>query len=56
MNLDNVFYFKNIVDTYYPDEDRPPVDIQQVVSVVKRDIQKLSDADFIEVIIKLLYS
>lgn len=51
MNLDNVFYFKNIVDTYYPDEDRPPVDIQQVVSVVKRDIQKLSDADFIEVII-----
>ena len=51
MNLDNVFFFKNIVDSYYPDEDRPPVDIQEVVSVVQKDITRLSDEDFIEVII-----
>jgi len=51
MNLSNVFYFKNIVDRYYPDEDRPPVDIQSVVNVVQRDIQRLSDEDFSEVII-----
>ena len=51
MNLKNVFYFKNIVDSYYPDEDRPPVDIQTVVELVKTDIKSLSDTDFIEVII-----
>ncbi len=51
MNLENVFYFKNIVDSYYPDEDRPPVDIQEVVSFVQEDITRLSDEDFIEVII-----
>lgn len=50
MKLSNVFYFKNIVDCYYPDENRPAVDIQSVVAVVKEDIKKLSDADFIEVI------
>jgi hypothetical protein len=50
MELSNVFYFKNIVDRYYPDEDRPAVDIQSVVAVIKEDIKKLSDADFIEVI------
>lgn len=50
MKLSNVFYFKNIVDHYYPDEDRPAVDIQAVVSVVKEDIKKLSDEDFVEVI------
>lgn len=50
MKLSNVFYFKNIVDRYYPDEDRSAVDIQSVVAVVKEDIRKLSDADFIEVI------
>ena len=50
MELSNIFYFKNFVDRYYPDEDRPAVDIQAVVSVVKEDIKKLTDADFIEVI------
>lgn len=50
MKLSNVFYFKNIVDHYYPDENRPAVDIQSVVAVVKEDIKKLTDADFIEVI------
>lgn len=50
MKLSNVFYFKNIVDRYYPDENRPAVDIQSVVTVVKDDIKKLSDEDFIEVI------
>ena len=50
MKLSNVFYFKNIVDGYYPDENRPAVDIQSVVAIVKEDIKKLSDADFIEVI------
>lgn len=50
MKLSNVFYFKNIVDRYYPDENRPAVDIQSVVAVVKEDIKKLSDEDFIEVI------
>lgn len=51
MNLENVFYFKNIVDSYYPDEDRPAVDIQSVVDKVKEDIKSLSDEDFSEVII-----
>ena len=46
MKLSNVFYFKNIVDRYYPDENRPAVDIQSVVAVVKEDIKKLSDEDF----------
>lgn len=50
MKLSNVFYFKNIVDRYYPDEDRPAVDIQAVVTTVKEDIKTLSDEDFIEVI------
>lgn len=50
MKLSNVFYFKNIVDRYYPDENRPAVDIQSVVAVIKEDIKKLSDEDFIEVI------
>ena len=50
MELSNVFYFKNIVDRYYPDENRPAVDIQSVVAEVKEDIKKLSDTDFIEVI------
>ena len=50
MNLSNIFYFKNIVDRYYPDENRPAVDIQRVVAVVREDIKKLPDNDFIEVI------
>ena len=50
MKLSNIFYFKNIVDRYYPDEDRPAVDIQGVVDVVMRDIQRLNDEDFCEVI------
>ena len=37
MELSNVFYFKNIVDRYYPDENRPAVDIQSVVAEVKED-------------------
>lgn len=51
MNLDNVFYFKKIVDRLYPDEDRPAVDIQRVVDDVKERIKGLSDSDFTEVII-----
>ena len=51
MKLSNVFYFKNIVDCYYPDENRPAADVQAVVSKVKEDIKKLPDEDFIEVII-----
>ena len=51
MKLSNVFYFKDIVDKKYPDENRPAVDIQAVVTEVQRDIQRLSDDDFIEVII-----
>lgn len=50
MNLANVFYFKNIVDSYYPDENRDPVDIQKVVQKVQREIQTLSDIDFCETI------
>lgn len=50
MNLNNVFYFKNIVDQQYPDENRPAVDIQAVVDTVREDIKSLSDADFSEVI------
>ena len=49
MNLSNVFYFKNIVDYYYPDENGPNVNITSVVSAVKENIQRLSDHDFIEV-------
>ena len=51
MNKNNVFYFKKIVDDVYPDENRPPVDIQAVVSSVKEKIKQLDDNDFIEVII-----
>lgn len=51
MKLSNVFYFKNIVDQYYPDENRTAVDIQKVVAVVQKEIQKLNDDDFIEAII-----
>jgi len=51
MKKENVFYFKNIVDSHYPDENRPAVDIQSVVDSVKNDIVSLSDDDFIEVII-----
>ena len=50
MNLNNVFYFKNIVDRCYPDENRPAVDIQAVVNHVSEEIQLLNDEDFIEVI------
>lgn len=51
MKLSNVFYFKNIVDGYYPDENRNSIDTKSVVQVVQDDIKKLSDDDFCEVII-----
>lgn len=51
MKLSNIFYFKNIVDSYYPDEKRPAVDIQQVVGRICENIKDLSDEDFIEIII-----
>lgn len=51
MNLNNVFYFKNIVDLQYPDENRAAVDIQQVVNNEKENIQKLDDSAFSEVMI-----
>ncbi|MBT8903437.1 HindIII family type II restriction endonuclease [Lactobacillus delbrueckii subsp. bulgaricus] len=51
MNLNNVFYFKNIVDAIYPDENRDAVDIQKVVARVKENIKSLSDNDFSEVMI-----
>lgn len=51
MKLSSVFYFKNIVDLYYPDENRNPVNIQAVVQRVQEDIKGLSDNDFCEVII-----
>ena len=51
MNLHNVFYFKEIVDRLYPDEDRPAVDIQSIVEEEKARIMRLSDDDFIEVMI-----
>lgn len=51
MNKNNVFYFKKKVDDIYPDENRPPVDIQNVVCSVMTDIRSISDDDFIETII-----
>lgn len=51
MNIDNVFYFKRIVDKKYPDEDRPAINIQTVVDREKERIKKLNDSDFIEVMI-----
>ncbi len=51
MNLKNVFYFKQIVDELYPDEDRPSVDTQTVVESVRHNIKDLSDNDFSEVLI-----
>jgi len=50
MNLSNIFYFKNIVDSYYPDENRSPVVTQSVVRKVQESIKSLSDDDFCEVI------
>ena len=55
MNLDNVFYFKKIVDALYPDEDRPAVDIQSVVDEVKENVKNLNDTDFSEVIIRCVH-
>lgn len=49
MKSSNIFYFKNIVDHYYPDENRPAVNIQSVVDEVKVSISTISDRDFIEV-------
>ena len=51
MNLDNVFYFKKIVDRIYPDEDRAAADIQVVVLQVENSLKTLSDDQFIEVMI-----
>lgn len=51
MNLSNVFYFKDIVDSVYPDENRAAVDIQAIVNELRESIQELSDDDFSEVII-----
>lgn len=51
MKLSNIFYFKNIVDSYYPDEKRPAVVMQQVVGRIRENIKDLSDEDFIEIII-----
>lgn len=54
MNLSNVFYFKNIVDGYYPDE-KPKVKIKSIVAKVKNEIRNLSDSDFIEVMTSFLF-
>lgn len=51
MKTSNIFYFKNIVDFYYPNEDSPTQEIKKVVIYVKENIKQLSDADFIEVLI-----
>jgi hypothetical protein len=51
MNLDNIFYFKNIVDAKYPTGKEKPVDISSVVEEVNSDINKFSDEEFIEIMI-----
>lgn len=51
MNLDNVFYFKKIVDQIYPNEERAAADIQAVVQQVENSLKTLSDDQFIEVMI-----
>lgn len=51
MKISNVFYFKNIVDEIYPDENRPPVEIASVVSKVKDSLYSLTDSDFCEIMI-----
>jgi len=51
MNLNNIFYFKKIVDKYYPDENRNPVEIQKIAVEVKHTIKELTDDDFIEMLI-----
>lgn len=51
MKRSNIFYFKNIVDSYYPDENCSPVNIQSVVRRVQVKIKTLSDEDFCEMMI-----
>ncbi len=51
MNLDNVFYFKKIVDQNYPNANSSAVKIQPIVESTKKDLQKISDEDFCEIII-----
>lgn len=51
MNLNYVFYFKNIVDKKYFNEEQITVNIKEVVIEVGEIIQQLSDEDFIEVMI-----
>jgi hypothetical protein len=51
MKKENIFYLKNIVDFYYPDENRSAVDIQSIVNIIRMEIQNFSDDDFSEIII-----
>ena len=39
MDSKNVFYFKNIVDSYYPTEEETVV-TQEVVNAIREDIKK----------------
>ena len=45
VNLQNVFYFKNIVDAIYPDEDRAPVEIQPIVETEKEKIRIMENRE-----------
>lgn len=49
-NLDNIFFFKKIVDLRYPQEEGITVVIEEVVNEVREMLSKLSDEDFSEVI------
>ncbi|WP_028130620.1 HindIII family type II restriction endonuclease [Selenomonas sp. AE3005] len=51
MNSNNIFFFKNIVDSYYPDEKRPSVDISSVVNETAVSLKEISDSDFEEIMI-----
>lgn len=51
MNIDNVFFFKKIVDNNYPDENISAVQIQPIVIELERLIQEKSDPDFEEILI-----
>ncbi|MCD8220872.1 MAG: HindIII family type II restriction endonuclease [Clostridiales bacterium] len=51
MKLSNVFYFKHMVDYYYPDEDKSAVKIKTVIKKEQENIKLISDEDFTEIMI-----
>ncbi|VEJ10053.1 HindIII family type II restriction endonuclease [Actinobacillus delphinicola] len=51
MDIRNIFYFKNIVDQYYPNGSTESIDIKMVVDLVKSQLTQINDKNFSEIMI-----